>query len=305
MDKNNNPSVTVGIPVFNGEKNIRKAIECVLSQTYTNFQLIISDNSSTDLTSTICKEYKKKDKRITYIRHEENKGWKFNFPFLLSKANSDYFVWLGDDDYWESTFLEKNVSVLNSNRNIVGSIGLVKYFGIENYHIKKNLFFKIKNLIRRGSNNEYKKYEHVRPFRGTYEKKAETFLRFNQASFVYGLFRTENMKKRMVNMGYAWDGIFILNMLKEGDLHVVDEVLLHRFVSGIHSGSGVLSSYKKNILPILGLIIPNSNIAYWCYKNIGKKFFLRNLDWFVLSIVFGWYSIIKEITVKRKISQKS
>lgn len=287
--------VNIGLPTHNGEKYIKKAIESVLSQTYTDFQLIISDNASTDSTSEICKEYEKKDKRITYIYHKENRGWSFNFPFVLSIAKSDYFVWLGDDDYWEPTFLEKNVSVLNSNRNVVGSIGLVKYFGIEDFQIKKNLFFKLKNLIRRGSNKEYEKYEHVRPFVGSYEKKAETFLRFNQASFVYGLFRTEKMKRRMVKMGYAWDGIFILNILKDGDLHVIDEVLLHRFVSGFHSGSGCLSSYKKNILPLKGLILPNSNIAYWCFKNIGKKFFLRNLDWFLLSVVFGWYSIIKEI----------
>ena len=290
--------VIIGLPTYNGEKYISKAIECVLSQTYTNFQLIISDNLSTDLTSTICKEYEKKDKRITYIQHEENKGWKFNFPFLLSKANSDYFVWLGDDDYWESTFLEKNVSILNSNKNVVGSIGLVKYYGIENFEVKKNLIFKIKNIIKRGSNDEYEKFEHVRPAFGNYEKKAETYLRFDQASFVYGLFRTEKLKKHMVKMEFGWDGIFMLSILKGGDLHVVDEVLIHRFVSGVHGGSGYLSSYKKHIMPLKGLILPYSNTAYWCFKNIGIKFFLRNLDWFVLAIVFGWYSIIKEIIMK-------
>jgi glycosyltransferase involved in cell wall biosynthesis len=290
--------VTIGLPTYNGEKSIKKAIESILSQTYTNFQIIISDNASTDSTSVICKEYERKDNRIVYIRHEENRGWDFNFPFVLSKAKSDYFVWLADDDYWESTFLEKNVSILNSNKNVVGSIGLVKFFGVENFQIEKNLVFKIKNLVRRGSNDNHEKYVHVRPAFGDYEKKAETYLRFDQASFVYGLFRTEKVKNRMIRMGHAWDGIFMLNILKEGDLYVVDEVLLHRFVSGVHGGSGYLTSYKKHILPLKGLILPSSNIAYWCLKNIGIKFFLRNLDWFVLTIVYGWYSIIKEIVVK-------
>jgi glycosyltransferase involved in cell wall biosynthesis len=236
--------VSIGLPTYNGEKYIKKTIESVLSQTYTNFQLIISDNASTDSTSTICKEYEKKDNRIIYIRHEENRGAAFNWTFVLSKA--DYFVWLGDDDYWEPSFLEKNVTVLNSNGNVVGSIGLVEYYGIENYHVKKNLIFKIKNRIRRGSNDEYEKYAHVRPVFGDYKKKAETYLRFNQASFVYALFRTEKLKKKMVDIGYGWDGILILSILKEGDLHVVNEVLIHRFVSGVRSGSGLLSSYKKN-----------------------------------------------------------
>ena len=290
--------VSIGLPTYNGEKSIKRAIETVLSQTYTNFQLTISDNASTDSTQTICREYEKKDNRVIYIRHEENRGWEFNFPFLLSKAKSEYFVWLGDDDYWEPTFLEKNIAILNSNKNVVGSIGLVKFYGIENFHIKKNLIFKIKNKVRRGSNDDHEKYVHVRPVSGDYEKKAETYLRFDQASFVYGLFRTEKIKKRMIRMGHACDGIFMLNILKEGDLHVIDEVLLHRFVSGIHAGSGYLTSYKKHILPLKGLIFPSSNIAYWCLKNIGIKFFLRNLDWFTLSLVYGWYSIVKEIIIK-------
>ncbi len=286
--------VSIGLPTYNGEKYIKQAIESVLSQTYTNFELIISDNASTDSTSLICKDYEKKDKRVIYIQHEKNRGWDFNFPFVLEKSKSDYFVWLGDDDYWEPTFLEKNILILNSNKNVVGSIGLVEFYGVENFHTKKNLAYKIKNLIRRGSNKDYEKYEHVRPVSGPYEKKAETYLRFSEASFVYGLFRTEKLKKRMVSMGHAWDGILILSILKEGDWHVIDEILLHRFVSGVHSGSGYLNSYKKNILSFTGLIFPNSNVAHWCFKNIGIKFFIRNIDWFVLSTIYGWYSIIRE-----------
>ena len=289
-----NPKVSIGMPVYNGEKYIKQAIDSVLTQTFTDFEFIISDNASTDQTENICREYGKKDARIKFIRQESNRGPSFNFLFVLSKANSDYFVWLGDDDYWEPTFLEKNVSILNSDRNVVGSIGIVEFYWIENFHIKKNLIFKIKNIMRRGSNQDYEKYQHVRPAFGTYEKKAEMYLRFNQASFVYGLFRTDKLKKRMVPIRDSWDGILLLSILKEGDLHVVNEILIHRFVSGVHSGSGYLSSYKKNLLSFTELIFPSSNIAHWCFKNIGLKFFLRNLDWFVLSIIYGWYSIIKE-----------
>ena len=294
-----NPKVTIGLPTFNGEKYIGRAIESALTQTFTNFQLIISDNNSTDSTSKICKEYEKKDKRIKYFQHKKNKGWTFNFPFVLETANSEYFVWLADDDYWEPTFLEKNVSILDSKKNIVGSIGLVKFFGIENFRIKNDLIFKIKNLLRRGSNKNFKKYIHVRPVSGSYEKKAETYLRFGQASFVYGLFRTKELKKRMVKMGHAWDGLLLLSILKEGDFYVVDQILLHRFVSGVHSGSGYLNFYKKNIIGLHELIFPTSNIAMWCLKNIGVKFFLRNLDWFMVLMIYGWYSIFREIMLNQ------
>jgi len=291
--------VSVGMPVYNGEKYIKQAIDSVLAQTFSDFEFIISDNASTDQTETICREYEKKDKRIRFIRQEKNKGAGFNFPFVLSKAKSDYFVWIGDDDYWEPTFLEKNVSILNSNQNIVGSIGLVEFYGIENFYNKKNLTFKIKNLIKRGSNKDFKKYVHVRPVSGIYEKKANTYLRFDQGSFVYGLFRTEKLRNRMVPIFLPWDLVLILNILKDGDLHVVDEILLHRFVSGVHSGNGHIDFYKKKIIPFRELIFPGSNLFIWCLENIGKKFILRNLDWFVIVTAYGWFRIIQDFKTKK------
>ena len=299
MGKSNNPLVTVGIPVFNGEKYIRKAIDSILAQTFTNFEIIISDNASTDQTEIICKEYEKKDERIRYIRHKNNRGADFNFRFGLSKAKSKYFVWLAYDDYWESTFLEKNTIILEENHNVVGSIGIVKFFGIKDFHIKKKLVFKIKNKMKRGSNDQYEKYNHVRPVSGIYEKKVSTYLRFDQASFVYGLFRTEKLQNRMVSADQVgWDLLLILNILKDGDLHVIDEILLYRFVSGVHSGLTYFGSYKKKIISFTELIFPGKILFMWCINNVGKKFVIKNLDWFVLLLVYGWFQILKEAFTK-------
>ena len=247
-------------------------------------------------TKDICEKMLKDNKRIKYIRHKKNYGTDFNFKFVLSESRTKYFVWLAADDYWEPKFLEKNISALEINDNLVGSIGLVKFYGIDNYIIKKNFIYKIKNIIKRGANKEHQKYQFVRPVSGNYEKKASTYLRFDQSSFVYGIFRTDKLKKRRVTVDQAgWDLIQILNILKEGDLHVEDEILLNRFVSGIHSKSGYLGSYKKNILPLWGLIFPSSNIAYWCLRNIGVKFIIKNLDWFLLLIFYGWFTIFQEL----------
>lgn len=292
--------VSIGIPVYNGELYIKNAINSVLTQSFRNFELIISDNASTDSTEEICKEFAKNDSRIKYVRQGINQGADFNFNFVLSEAKSKYFVWLGADDYWEPTFLEKNTAILESNDSIVGSIGLVKFYGIEGFQIKKNLVFKIKNKMRRGSNDEYEKYTHVRPVSGVYEKKASTYLRFDQASFVYGLFRTEKIRNRMVSVNMAgWDLILILNVLKDGDLYVIDEVLLHRFVSGVHSGCSYINFYKKKIIPIRELVFPGSTLFTWCLKNIGLKFILKNLDWFALLLAYGWFTIIQEFKTKK------
>ena len=81
-----NPRISIGMPVYNGEKFIRKCIESVLQQTHRNFELIISDNASTDSTSKICEEYLRKDNRITFVRQNKNMGQNWNFNFLLGKS---------------------------------------------------------------------------------------------------------------------------------------------------------------------------------------------------------------------------
>ncbi|MGI0023127.1 MAG: glycosyltransferase family 2 protein, partial [Nitrososphaeraceae archaeon] len=115
------PKVSIGLFVYNGEKFIRKRLDSLLEQTFTDFELIISDNASTDFTSAICEEYAKKDKRVRYIHQEKNKGAIWNFIFVLQEAKSDYFVWAAVDDLLSPDFLEKNVKVLESNKNVVGS----------------------------------------------------------------------------------------------------------------------------------------------------------------------------------------
>lgn len=295
MGSTSNAKVTVGLPVYNGEAYIRRAVDSVLSQTFTDFELIISDNASTDSTSTICKEYVEKDQRIAYTVHERNIGPIFNFLSVLSKAKSDYFVWISDDDYWEPTFLEKNLEVLESNNNIVGSIGLVE-FDDEHARNNKSFISNLKNFSTRSDIN-MNKYLHVHPVFGTYEKKAGIYLRFNQASFIYGVFRTEKLRKRWVDEKViGWDGVILLNILKEGDFNVVDEILMHRSSSGVRSNSGLIAQFKKKHIPFYDLIIPFSSYWIWIIKNIGLGFFLRNMDWVILYTIYGWYSIFNEIT---------
>ena len=80
------PQVSIGMPVYNtDEKFLYTALDCLLKQSYSNFELIISDDCSTDSTSRICREYAKKDSRINYIRQEKNMGAlpNFNFGILL------------------------------------------------------------------------------------------------------------------------------------------------------------------------------------------------------------------------------
>ena len=113
--QHNLPEVSIGLPVYNGELFLKKALDSLLNQTYSNFELIISDNNSTDSTQKICEEYAKNDKRICYICQEKNIGAFSNFSFVLSKAQGKYFMWAAVDDYWDDNFLQKNLDILQQN----------------------------------------------------------------------------------------------------------------------------------------------------------------------------------------------
>jgi len=114
----NPPKVSIGMPIYNGEKSMRKALDCLLSQAFGDFELIISDNGSTDQTGEICKMYASQDPRIAYIRHPENRGPLFNFRFVLTKSLGEYFMWAAADDIWDKDFIKKCVNCLESRVDI-------------------------------------------------------------------------------------------------------------------------------------------------------------------------------------------
>ena len=129
MEKPKQCKITIGIPIYNGEKNLREKINSILNQDFDDFELIISDNASTDSTKKICGEFLTKDKRIKFFSHEKNLGANWNFNFILNKASGEYFMWTAADDKILPGFYEKNMETLEKDPNIVCSASQVKYFG--------------------------------------------------------------------------------------------------------------------------------------------------------------------------------
>ncbi|WP_179862377.1 glycosyltransferase family 2 protein [Longibacter salinarum] len=113
------PYVSIGLPVYNGETYVREAIESILSQTYENFELIISDNASTDDTGAICRRFASKDPRVHYRCNRRNLGAAPNFNRTLALARGAYFKWAAHDDFLEPTYLEKCVEVLDADSSVV------------------------------------------------------------------------------------------------------------------------------------------------------------------------------------------
>lgn len=115
----NGPLVTIGLPVYNGDNYLADAIGSVLSQTYTNFELIISDNGSQDRTAEICRAYAAQDARVRYHRAEQNQGAAWNYNRVVALAQGKYFRWLAHDDLLAPSILAKSVEILEAHPAVV------------------------------------------------------------------------------------------------------------------------------------------------------------------------------------------
>lgn len=113
------PTVSVGMPVYNGERYLRAAVDSILNQTYRDLELVISDNGSTDATSAICQEYAARDPRVRYYRSDRNRGPAWNHNRVLELARGRYFKWAACDDVCAPQLIERCVGVLEEDPTVV------------------------------------------------------------------------------------------------------------------------------------------------------------------------------------------
>jgi glycosyltransferase involved in cell wall biosynthesis len=117
--KTQNFKVSVGLPVYNGELFLEACLDSLLSQTYSDFELIISDNASTDGTEAICQAYAAKDQRIRYARNATNVGVGPNFNRAFRLSTGDYFKWASADDFCKPDLLARCLEVLDHDQGAV------------------------------------------------------------------------------------------------------------------------------------------------------------------------------------------
>lgn len=109
------PLISIGMPVYNGAGAVQRALDSLLAQDYQNFELIISDNASTDSTWDILQEYAARDSRIKLFRNERNRGMAYNFNRVFELAQGVYFMWAAHDDRWETGFIGTCLQHLEAN----------------------------------------------------------------------------------------------------------------------------------------------------------------------------------------------
>lgn len=210
------PLVSIGLPVYNGERFIARALDALLGQTLADLEVLISDNASTDGTREICEAYAGRDARVRYVRRDVNAGVEANFTRVLDLAAGEYFMWAGCDDWWAPGFAARLVAALRDRPDAV-----VAMSGVE-------------RVDETGRQLDVVRYSGRRdPSRLTRRQLA-----FELAGgrpyhlFVYGLYRTPFVKQAFTGFApvVAADRLFMVRVALCGGFAYVDDVLHRRLV---------------------------------------------------------------------------
>lgn len=176
---NERPLVSIGLPVYNGERYLCAALDALLTQDYERFELIVSDNASTDGTAEICRAYVSKDKRIRYFRNETNLGSVKNFSRVLELSIGKYFMWAAHDDLWTPDCINKLVCCLEQDPEFVLCASDVKFID------ENGNFLRLERLSRIYTDKNW-----ARARKLFFEYPTSEVLHA-----IYGLYRTEYLKR--------------------------------------------------------------------------------------------------------------
>jgi len=195
------------MPVYNGEKHLRLALESLLAQSYSNLEIIVSDNASTDATNMIVQEFIGRDQRIRYYRQIKNLGPAANFDFTLEQASGEYFMWAASDDLWDKNWVITLLQDLSTKKVVLAFGQLVSIDEDSGQIIRKFNDFdfsgiRISRLAKYFMTDEYS----------------------GKACLIYGLFRTSFLRERKKLSDYT-------NLDLGADMHFVFDCVQYGYVS--------------------------------------------------------------------------
>jgi glycosyltransferase involved in cell wall biosynthesis len=245
MNKNL-PLVTIGIPAYNREVLLKRAIESTLSQDYGNIEVIVSDNASTDNTESVCKLFCETDTRFKYIRHSTNRGPKANFNEVLVKASGQYFMWLGDDDWLDLNYISSCVQHLLSDPTIVLVSGSPHYYRSGEKVNSGRVFTLLHDVW----------WHRVVAY---YKIVADN-------GMFYGLMPTEMIRNIDIPHVIGADWIMLANIVSIGKAKMLSETSIHRELGGMTAS--IDNIVNINGLPKMQAVFPSLFIAYSACKEI-------------------------------------
>lgn len=277
------PKISIGMPVYNGELFICEALDSLLAQTFTDFELIISDNGSTDATEVICKKYAEKDQRIRYFRQVENKGAISNFKFVLDEAVSEYFMWAAADDVWDNEWIDKLLPMVSDGSCIAyGSLWTIDECGHRISHLANGRTFKYTGapIVRR------MKYFFEPAFLG-------------KANPIYGIFPKKALTDDAFNIlnlsSCGSDMLFIFNLLNKLEIKSNEFVYLSKRIHGGCAGGGVNKAISnKSSLIYKSLHFVSQTLLYQKNKIADYSLLTKGLEKMLLFVIFP-FSVVADI----------
>ena len=279
------PLVSIGIPVKNGfsnksEKdiNLEKALHSILNQSYSNLEIIISNNNSNDKTNIFLENISKTDKRLKIYKQSPEIFINENFAFVLNKASGKYFKWNGADDILSSDFIEKNVEFLENNSDY--SFSSSKFWFESNKdkiyinNLNEDLFRRLKNFLN---------------------------IRFESHNMFHGLIRKKYLPIAQTcsnNLGHDW--ATCIGLLTIGKFKTLDEAHIVFGDKGI-SKSKDFFKYEWHNKKKIYTIIPFYEFSRYFFKLV---FFLKLLSYSEKIILWLMCIKLNLSFIKRKYRNK-
>ena len=262
------PLVSIGMPVYNGDRYLRLALDSLLAQDYDNFELIISDNASTDKTPEICREYAARDSRIRYYRNPTNLGSSKNFNLVFELSAGEYFMWAAHDDLWDKSYVRKCAEKLQKHPNAVLCSSEVKFINEEGRQFLRVLYNKDLNTTGLSVR------ERVRRLIGT----------INWYESIYGIIRPEALRKtNLFSDRYGADVVILMELMLLGEFAKVTEPLFdYRLRLDQNHEKGVEKPYTNLAKDLLAAVRDSSldaNIKREIAADVVEILSFKNIAW--------------------------
>jgi glycosyltransferase involved in cell wall biosynthesis len=237
------PRVSIGMPAFNCDKYIDSAIDSHLNQTYPDFELVITDNASTDRTEEICRAYAAKDSRVRYIRNPQNLGATQNFRRCFELSSGEFFRWNPSDDFISPNFLERAVQVLDSDPSIFVAYPRTKLIDARSEII-----------------GDFEEGLHLTDDRPSQRWKG-VYQHLRLGNLPYGLNRADTFRKTGLLRNYIGGDLpLIAEMSLYGKFYEIPDAFFYR---RMHDEA---SSAMKNSADIMALYDPNKREKLFLYN---------------------------------------
>lgn len=270
------PLVSIGMPVYNGSNFLHHAMESLLAQNYENFELIISDNHSTDSTQEICLDYVVRDKRIQYFRNEMNVGAIKNFNKVFEISQGEYFMWHAHDDLREPNYISLCLKFMEENPNVV--------LCCTDALLEQNA-----NVNKLGQN--------VTTIGMSPNKRFRKILWMNSCASIYGLIRSRILRKTgLLRSVFGADNLLLAELSLMGEFFQMPLVL---FRKNIADGNIV-----KKVEAVFETIFPHDNRAYYFpFTKLAMEHWklIQNSELVGRERLIGFWNVILCFLVKYKI----